>query len=579
VGAAPEPSGQSWRTLQDNTAGASTRTGGVSEPAAGAATRGMTVPARLGAVVHDLRRELDEDQVLTSPADRLTYSYDATYVSHLPEVVVFPETTAQVQHVVAVARAHRVPVFTRGSGTGLSGGSVPLGGIALVTTRMNRILSIDRDNMLARVQAGVITAHFQAAVRAAGLYYPPDPGSARISTIGGNVAENAGGPRAFHYGTTGRYVLGLQVVLADGTVLETGGLTTKNVTGYDLTSLFVGSEGTLGIVTEVTLRLLPPPPPARATLVASFADLATMGRAIGALAAHPARPVSLELIDRHCLAVVEAHRPPEIPAGAAGVLLCEVLDWPEALVRRVHELEEVCRRAGAVAVAGALEESAQRRIWAMREALSPAVARLKPTKISEDATVPIAAIPAFLEDLERIRAERRVNLLVFGHAGDGNLHPNIICDQRDADEMERVQAAIDDIFAAALARGGTLSGEHGIGLLKRRYMTQALPPATLAAMRRLKQLFDPDNLLNPGKVFPDGLDESQVRGAEGPKASGSDDPGASESGGPQAWESAGPQAWENDGRQAWKSDSPQGGGPWGSQQGEQQAGGQGGQPA
>nr|MBO2476964.1 glycolate oxidase subunit GlcD [Bacillota bacterium] len=464
------------------------------------------------AIVRELRAVLGPDQVLASPADRVTYSYDATYLSHLPDVVVFPASTEQVRHVLAVARAHRVPVFPRGSGTGLSGGSVPLGGIALVMTRMNRILEIDRDNMLARVQAGVITAHLQETVRAQGLFYPPDPGSARISTIGGNVAENAGGPRSFHYGTTGRYVLGLEVVLADGTVLKTGGMTTKNVTGYDLTSLFVGSEGTLGIVTEVTLRLLPPPPPARGTLVASFADLTALGRAIGALAAHPARPTSLEMVDRHCLAVVEAHRPPDIPPGVAGALLCEVLDWPEALAGRLRALEEVCRGVGAVAVSGLADAGAQRRIWAMREALSPAVARIKPTKISEDATVPIAAIPAFLADLEEIRQRWRVNLLVFGHAGDGNLHPNIICDERDADEMSRVQAAIDDIFAACLARGGTLSGEHGIGLLKRRYMPKALPPETLDVMRRLKALFDPDNLLNPGKVFPDGAVEEPLAG-------------------------------------------------------------------
>ncbi|OUM99919.1 MAG: hypothetical protein BAA04_13055 [Firmicutes bacterium ZCTH02-B6] len=463
-------------------------------------------------IARELRSVLGPDHVLSSPADLVTYGYDATYVSHLPDVVVFPNSTEQVRQVLAVARAHHVPVFTRGSGTGLSGGSVPLGGIALVMTRMNRILEIDRDNLLARVQAGVVTADLQEAVRAQGLFYPPDPGSARISTIGGNVAENAGGPRSFHYGTTGRYVLGLEVVLADGTVLKTGGKTTKNVTGYDLTSLFVGSEGTLGIVTEVTLRLLPPPPPARGTLVASFADLAALGRAIGALAAHPARPTSLEMIDRHCLAVVDDYRPPEIPAGVAGALLCEVLDWPEALQRRLRELEEVCREAGAVTAAGVSDVSAQRRVWAMREALSPAVARIKPTKISEDATVPIAAIPAFLADLEEIRALRRVNLLVFGHAGDGNLHPNIICDERDADEMRRVQAAIDDIFAAALARGGTLSGEHGIGLLKRRYMTRAVPAETLAAMRRLKSLLDPHNLLNPGKVFPDEARSQRQKG-------------------------------------------------------------------
>lgn len=453
--------------------------------------------------IRDLVNALGPKNVLTSSADRISYSYDGTYVAYLPEVVVFPSSTDEVIEVLRIARTHRLPIFPRGSGTGLSGGAVPLGGISMVMTRMNRILEIDRGNLLAKVEAGVLTAQLQEAVWDQGLFYPPDPGSARISTIGGNIAENAGGPRSFHYGPTGRYVLGLKVVLADGTVLETGGRTTKNVTGYDLTSLFVGSEGTLGIITEATLRLLPPPPPGRGTLVASFGDLRHLGRAIGALAAHPARPTSLEFIDGHCLRVIQEHHPLEIPVNSVGVLICEVLDRPEVVQPRLEDLATVCREEGAEAVISATDASTQQRLWAVREELSPAVARIKPTKISEDATVPIRAIPDFLSDLDDVRRRWNVNLLVFGHAGDGNLHPNLLCDEQDPEEMSRVNRAIDEIFEAALRHGGTLTGEHGIGLLKRPYLARALPATTLVAMRRLKQVFDPENLLNPAKVFPD----------------------------------------------------------------------------
>lgn len=460
----------------------------------------------LQTTIRQLTDLLGSDNVLTSPADKVSYSYDGTYLTGLPEIVVFPRNTEDVQHVLRIAHERRIPVFARGSGTGLSGGSIPDGGIALVLTRMDRIVEIDRSDMLVRVQPGVLTEDLQRAVRAKGLFYPPDPGSARISTIGGNIAENAGGPRAFQYGTTGNFVLGLEVVLMDGTIIHTGGRTTKNVTGYDLSSLFVGSEGTLGVVTEATLRLLPLPPPGRGTLVASFPDLNTLGAAIGALAASQARPTSIEFLDRHCLAVLESHRPSEVQPGAAGALLCEVLEWPEALERRLNELTAVCREHDAVAVTGVVDEARQDKIWSMRAALSPATARLKPTKISEDATVPLGAIPGFLADLEEIRERLRIDLMVFGHAGDGNFHPNLICDERDEDEMARIAQAIDEIFASALKHRGTLSGEHGIGLLKLPYMEDAIGGPTLDLMRDLKRFFDPDNLLNPGKMFPPRTD-------------------------------------------------------------------------
>lgn len=474
----------------------------------------------LSDLVQLLSRKIGADNVLSESADRLSYSYDGTYLTGTPDVVAFPRSTDDVVAVMHIAREHKVPVFTRGSGTGLSGGSIPRGGIALVMTRMNRILEVDRKDMLARVQPGVLTADLHKAAAAVGLFYPPDPGSARISTIGGNIAENAGGPRSFQYGTTDKFVLGLEVVLIDGTVLRLGGRTTKNVTGYNLTGLFVGSEGTLGVVTEATLRLLPPPPPAQGTLVASFPDLNSLGAAIGALAASPARPTSIEFLDSHCLAVLESHRPPEVQPGAAGALLCEVFEWPEAMEGRLNELTTLCSAHGATAVTGVMDEGRQKLIWDMRSALSPATARLKPTKISEDATVPVGAIPEFLAELENIRSRLRIDLMVFGHAGDGNFHPNLICDERDEDEMGRIAQAIDEIFAAAVHFRGTLSGEHGIGLLKLPYMKDAIEEPTLETMRRLKQFFDPDNLLNPGKLLPEPDTAPSKAGPEAAREAG-----------------------------------------------------------
>ena len=457
--------------------------------------------SELKTFITELRHRLGAPRVLDDPAARVAYSYDASPLRRLPDVVVFPETTEQVAEVVRVCGRHEVPIFVRGGGTGLAGGSVPAGGVALVTTRMNRILWVDEANLQMRVQAGVTTAEVHKAARARGLMFPPDPGSAAVCTIGGNIACDAAGSRAFHYGTTRRYVLGLQVVLADGRVLETGSRTAKNATGLDLTHWFVGSEGLLGIITEATLRLLPAPE-ASATVQATFDRTEAMGQAVLALARSPARPAALELFDRATLQVVEEYLHAGLPVGAAGMLIALVEGRREAVARQAEDVAAIFRQWGGLEVRVATQPAEQELLWRARHAVAPAVARIKPTKISEDVCVPVAAVPEFMAEVERIARRFGVTIVLFGHVGDGNLHPNILCDERDTEEMARVQMAIDELFHTALRLGGTLSGEHGTGLMKAPYLPHAVSQVNLELQQAVKGLLDPKGLLNPGKVFP-----------------------------------------------------------------------------
>lgn len=451
--------------------------------------------------IQGLARRLPPGRVAADRASRIAYSYDATYRRHLPEAVVFPRSTDEVAEVLRFSYREGVPVFPRGGGTGLAGGSVPLGGIALVTLDMNRVLWVDRANLQMRVEAGVVTAAVQRAAAERGLFYPVDPGSARVGTIGGNIALDAGGSRSFQYGTTRRYVLGLTVVLPDGTIVETGGRTARNATGLDLTHLFVGSEGILGVVTEATLRLLPPPE-ASASLQAAFLDLEACARTIETLAGSTARPTALEFLDRTSLDVVSAVAALDLPPETAALLLLRVEGRREAVERQARELAALLEEGGGrqVRVAAAAEEQA--RLWEVRHAVSPAVARIKPTKIAEDATVPLSAVPSFIRMVHGLRREFGVAVVLFGHAGDGNFHPNFLCDSRDPDEMARVERAVAALFERTLALGGTLSGEHGTGMLKAPFLARAVSPANLALQRALKATIDPKNLLNPGKLLP-----------------------------------------------------------------------------
>ncbi|MEW6048903.1 MAG: FAD-linked oxidase C-terminal domain-containing protein, partial [Bacillota bacterium] len=427
----------------------------------------------------------------------------------------FPRSAEHVAATLQLARAHRVPVFSRGAGSGLSGGSVPDGGIALVMTQMNRILEVDLRNLQMVVEAGAITAAVQQAARVHGLFYPPDPGSSRVSTIGGNIAENAAGPHSFQYGPTGNYVLGLEVVLASGDIVELGARTTKNACGYDLVRLMVGSEGTLGVVTKARLRLLPLPP-ARASLLAAGFSPEELEDLIVLMAGSPHRPSSIELLDRFCVRLLadrlEAAIGTDVPGGAYGLILADFLGQSAEVAEKAQALAESVRGRGAPAVA-ILDGTQQAELWGAREELSPRVARIEPTKISEDATVPLGELAGFMRDMDAIRGEFRVEVVVFGHAGDGNLHPNFLTDERDPERMRRTWQAIDALFEAAIRRGGTLTGEHGVGRLKLPYMRRALPPNALELMVAVKRALDPDGILNPGKAILEPA--SRAPGADG----------------------------------------------------------------
>jgi len=430
------------------------------------------------------------------PVDLAAHAYDGSYRSGMPEAVVWPRSTDDVAAILKRAWEAGVPVFLRGAGTGLAGGSVPDGGIAMVLMGLGAAPVIDAENAQAEAGAGITTAALQAAAATHGFLFPPDPSSAAMSTLGGNVATGAGGPRSFKYGTMKDYLLGLEAVMADGTVITTGGRTTKNSTGYDLTRLLTGSEGTLAVVTSVRVRLVPMPPEQR-TLAGVFSDLRTAGEALVELARQRG-PAALELMDQLSLRIVESVHGWGLPVQAAAVLIVEIDGWPEEVGPAAQRAEAVLRAFGADVLRPEGRGSA---IWRARKAISAAIARVKPTKVSEDVCVPRSAVPEMLTRIADIAKRNDLILPVFGHAGDGNLHPNIVCDRRDADEMARVEKAVGELFEAALALGGTLSGEHGVGTMKAPYLAAATGAGTEAAMRAIKQAWDAKGILNPGKVL------------------------------------------------------------------------------
>lgn len=442
-----------------------------------------------------------KDKVLATIEDRICYSYDGTFKTGLPRVVVRPVSTREVSAIMKLACKERVPVVPRGAGTGLSGGAVPTeGGIVIDLTAMNNIVRLDNTNMMAVVEPGVVTAHLHRAVEKVGLFYPPDPSSANISTIGGNIAECAGGPRGLKYGVTRDYVMGLEVVLADGEVLVCGGETVKNVTGYDLCRLFTGSEGTIGVITRANLRLIPKPQ-AKKTIRTEFKTIDEAAETITAVLGAGIVPVALEIMDDVTIRCVENFLRIGLPLDAAAMLLIEADGPVEALPAQVEAIVAICRRNGAARVKVASTEAESAELWRARKAVSPAVVQVKPTKISEDATVPRSNVPAMIRRLKEIAAKYRLDIAIFGHAGDGNLHPNILADKNNPEEMERVEAAIEEIFSAALSLGGTLSGEHGIGILKAPFLEKEAGKAGMAVMRQIKDALDPLGILNPGKIF------------------------------------------------------------------------------
>lgn len=451
----------------------------------------------------ELVQVLAPDRVADAPETLWCHSCDATNAPLPPDVVAFPETEAEVSALMAICHRWRVPVTPRGAGVGFSGGCVPArGGLVLVLTRMNRILEIDLDNLVAVVEPGVITQALQDRVRRDGLFYPPDPASVKSSTLGGNVAECAGGLSAVKYGVTKHYVLGLRFVLPDGRVGEYGGKIVKNVAGYDLIGLLVGSEGTLAVITRLTLKLLPLPE-ARRTLLVSFDGVERAGECVSRIIRARIIPTALELMDRASLTAVDELLHFGLPAGTDTLLLVEVDGKPADLAEDARRLLQVVGGSGGHVVLEASEEAERERIWEFRRSVSPAINRLGNLKINEDVVVPRSEVPRVIRLVEEVARRRRLRIVSFGHAGDGNLHLNIMVDRAKAPEVARAHRAVEEILRAVVAMGGAISGEHGIGLTKRDYLALNLTPEVIEVSRAIKRAFDPKELLNPGKIFPD----------------------------------------------------------------------------
>jgi glycolate oxidase len=442
------------------------------------------------------------EQTLTGEEDRWCYAYDATDLTHLPDLVVFPGNAAEISRIVKLANQHRFPVVPRGAGTGRAGGSVPVrGGVVLVMTRLNRILEINPEDMLAVAEPGVVTGVLKQAVAEHGLWYPPDPGSVDFCTIGGNVATGAGGAVAVQYGVTRDYVLGLEVVLPTGEIIAAGARTFKSVVGYDLTRLLLGSEGTLGIITKIILRLVPQPA-SRLSLAAGFDTLDAALTAVGQVLHSSLTPTAIEFMDRATLDCVREMLPFSLPSRVTALLLFMVDGHPRDVAARVKHLGQICKKAKAPLLLKAKDEAEAEKLWAARRAISPATFKVKPHKVSEDVAVPLGAIPLLVAGAEEIARQRDLPIICFGHAGDGNIHVNIMFDQRLEREREAAHAATEDLFALVGRLKGTLSGEHGVGLTKAPYVGLELSEAALALQMRLKQAFDPQNIMNPGKIFP-----------------------------------------------------------------------------
>ncbi len=450
----------------------------------------------------ELERMLGTQNVSFLEEDLLCYSYDATNVLHAPDAVIFPATADEISLVMKMANSEGFPVVPRGAGTGFSGGSVPVeGGVVLSTERMNRIIDIDIENLTAVVEPGVITWEFQQEVEKLGLFYPPDPTSLRFSTIGGNIAECAGGPRAVKYGVTRDYVTGLEVVLPTGAIVTTGVRTAKGVVGYDLTRLIVGSEGTLGIVTKAYLRLIPAPAVSKTMLVV-FPRLEDAAKAVSAVIRAKVVPATLELIDGVSIRCVEDHARIGLPRDAGAVLLIEV-DGSEQVVASDSEVvEKVCLEGGASSVKTASDKFEVKALWNARRSISPSLFKVKPNKINEDVVVPRAAIPELISGIGSIAESNGLLIACFGHAGDGNIHVNVMYDKLDAAEAASAEKAVKEAFELTLSLGGTISGEHGVGTAKARYLSMELGPDVIEMMKKIKAAFDPNGILNPGKIFP-----------------------------------------------------------------------------
>lgn len=451
--------------------------------------------------MRELSGVLSPEKFSVSPEILLCYAFDASGSQALPSAVVWPQSTDDVIALSRFARDRRIPLCPRGAGTGMTGGATPLGQAIVVSfEKMNRILAIDQENLTALVEPGVINGDLQRELKLLGLFYPPDPASMNFCTIGGNVAENAGGPRAVKYGVTRDYVLSLEAVLPDGRLLETGVRTAKGVVGYDLTRLIVGSEGTLCTLTKILLRLLPLPQQV-ATLLAFFDDLGSCGTVVSRIISSGIVPRTLELMDREAIQAVQRYKPVGFPEGIEAALLIELDGHPKAVADDAERVAAVCAELGA-AVQVADSDDERERLWDARRSISPALYHLSPTKISEDIVVPRSKMRDMLLRLRTLSEQSGINIVCFGHAGDGNIHVNFMVDRRNGQQMEKARSLIRETFEITLSLGGTISGEHGVGITKMDYIELEVKEPAMGLMRGIKGIFDPDNVLNPGKIFP-----------------------------------------------------------------------------
>jgi glycolate oxidase len=460
------------------------------------------VSALTSAQLTRLRDIVGSENVLTSPEDTIPYGFDGTAALKGPvSVVVLPGSTEEISAVVKFAGEYGRAIVTRGSGTGLSGGSVPSEGcIVLCLTRLDKIISVDPANLTVRAQCGVITAAIDAAANKHGLFYPPDPGSMKISTIGGNVAENSGGLRGLKYGVTRDYVMGLEVVLPDGRIAQFGNACVKDVAGYSMKDLFIGSEGTLGIITEVLLKVLPRPA-ARRTMLASYDRMEDAAQTVSDIIAAKIIPCTLEFLDRMTIGCVEDYAKIGLPRDCEALLLMETDGHPAAVAEEAEQMLTLARARGARDVRIARDDAEALQLASARRSAFSALARVRPTTILEDVTVPrdkLAEMVAFVAEVAK-----KHNLLVgtFGHMGDGNLHPTFLTDERNTEEMARVHEALEDIVTKTLSLGGTITGEHGVGLAKKAWLRRQVGENSHDLMREIKRAWDPRNLLNPGKIF------------------------------------------------------------------------------
>ena len=454
-----------------------------------------------GSVYRRLQKISGKSYVTREKEELLCYSYDATGNSFLPDAIIFPGSEKEVSLVLQLASKEKLIVVPRGAGSGMTGGAVPVkGGLVMVTSRMNKIFDIDENNFLVRVQPGVIVSDLHKIVEEKGLFYPPDPASSSVCTIGGNIGECAGGPRAVKYGVTRDYVLGLRAVLPSGEVIQTGVSTAKGVAGYDLTRLIVGSEGTLAVVTEITLKLLPKPETIK-TMAVFFDSMQKAAQTVPGIMKETVVPRCVEYLDEACLGLVKEHLSFDLPETIKALLIIEVDGDVNSVEKDAENIKKLCFSYGALDVIVAKDQTEAQKLWSARKTLSPVLYKIATNKINEDIVVPIDKIPDMVQVAQKIQKTSGLKVVSFGHAGDGNIHCNIMYNKADENELKRAKKAVDELFNATLKLGGTITGEHGVGMTKIKYLPREIGATQIELMKGIKRVFDPQNILNPGKIF------------------------------------------------------------------------------